>query len=202
MTIFYYLFDKLYVNLTNRCSCECVFCIRKNSDAVGSADSLWLEHEPDMNEIKSAFDEVDLTGITEIVFCGYGEPTERVETVIETAEYIKTKTDIPLRLNTNGLTELINPEFDISELEIFDSISISLNADNREDYFRLTRPKFGEKSFDAMLDFARKIKAFCNTNFTVVNLPELNIEKCRIISEEIGIELRIRHCVTNNENYN
>jgi TatD family-associated radical SAM protein len=174
-----------------------VFCIRKNGDSVGDAESLWLEHEPTIDEIKSAFDNLYSRSEQpdEIVFCGYGEPMERAEIVVETAEYIKSKTTIPLRLNTNGLVKLINPEFEIVKLKVFDTVSVSLNADNAVDYQKLTRSVFGDVSFDSMLSFAKQVKEFTKVLFTVVDIenPSLDIEKCRIISGKYNIELRVRN---------
>ncbi|MCL1866200.1 MAG: radical SAM protein, partial [Oscillospiraceae bacterium] len=145
-------------------------------------------------EIKSGFDAIDLDGFTEIVFCGYGEPTERAEVVAEIGEYINSRTDIPLRLNTNGLVKLINPEFDISRFRVFDCISISLNADNRVNYQKLTRSKFGEISFDSMLEFAEKMREFTKVFFTVVDTPDfkVDVKKCEKVSRECKVELRVR----------
>ena len=86
MTIFYEFDGKLYANITNKCPCACVFCIRRNGDGVGSSDSLWLDHEPDFEEIAEAFDRFDKTGLSELVFCGYGEPMMRAEILLKTAE--------------------------------------------------------------------------------------------------------------------
>jgi TatD family-associated radical SAM protein len=194
MTIFYRLGDIYYINITNHCSCDCIFCIRNSGDSVGGADSLWLPREPSVTEIKSAFDAINLRDINEIVFCGYGEPTERADDMVEIAEYIKSKTDLPLRLNTNGSLKLTCLDFDLSRLRIFDFISISLNADNAADYQKLTRSRFGENAFDSMLDFAREVKQFTQVIFSVVdvNNESLNIKKCEIISDELQIPLRIR----------
>jgi len=194
MTIFYTLYDKLYVNLTNLCSCACTFCIRGNGDGVGSAESLWLEREPALDEIKAAFDIFDLTGLTEIVFCGYGEPMERAGTVIETCKYIKEKCTLPVRLNTNGLVKLIKPDFDMSSLRLFDSVSISLNAADEEEYLRVTQPRFGAVSYKAMLDFAREAKKYTKVVFTVVDvIGDAEIEKCREIARNMEIPLRVRY---------
>jgi len=195
-SIFYRIGNKLYVNITNRCPCDCVFCIRGISDSVGDAATLWLDCDPAIDEIKAAFPD-DLTDITEIVFCGYGEPMERADDVIEICEFIKSKTQLPLRLNTNGLVKLSNPEFDLSRVCVFDCVSVSLNADNAADYQKLTRSDFGEVSFDSMLSFAKEIKAYTNVCFSVVDVEGVNIEKCKIVSEKAGISLRIRNYDTN-----
>ena len=194
--IFYTLNDKLYINITNKCCCSCIFCLRQGGGGVGSADSLWLEREPSLGEIKAAFDAADLSGKTEIVFCGYGEPMERAADVIETARYIKSRCGLPLRINTNGLAKLIRPDFDMSGLAAVDSVSISLNADNKDEYLRLTQSRFGEGSFEAMLRFAREAKAFTNVVFTVVDVLEPErIEQARRIADDAGVGLRVRSMI-------
>jgi TatD family-associated radical SAM protein len=202
MTIFYKLYDKLYINLTNRCSCACVFCLRDSGKGVGDADTLWLPHEPSLEEICAAFDAVNISGMTEIVFCGYGEPMERADAVIAACEYIKSKCALPVRLNTNGLVKLIAPDFDMSSLRLFDSVSVSLNADSAEEYVRITQPKFGLESFEIMKNFAREAKEFTAVSFSVVDIIGAErIENCRKIAEDMNIPLRIRGHVTQNEDY-
>ena len=204
MTIFYKFEGKLYINITNGCPCDCVFCIRKNGDSIEDNDSLWLEHEPSFEEIAEAFDAFDKGGISEAVFCGYGEPTVRVEMLLKTAEYIKSKSDMKLRLNTNGLVRLIHKDFDINRFKgLVDSVSISLNAPSAARYNEVTRPSFGESAYDEMLDFAVKMKDICGeVSFTVVDvISEDEISECKKISERLGIPLRVRSYITDNESY-
>ena len=204
MNIFYTLYDKLYVNITNRCSCACIFCIRKYGEGVGSADSLRLPREPDLEEIKSAFDLVisECEAFSEVVFCGFGEPMERAETVIKTCEYIKQKCSLPVRLNTNGLVRLIDPDFDMSGLKIFDSVSVSLNADDEAEYLRVTKPRFGGGAYSEMLTFAETAKKYTSVFFTVVDvIGKERIANCRKIAEKMNIPMRIRHFVRDNETY-
>lgn len=204
MTIFYKFEGKLYVNITNGCPCRCIFCIRDNADSIRDNDSLWLEHEPSFEEICSAFDAFDKTGMTDVVFCGYGEPTVRAEMVVRVAKYIKDNSDMRIRLNTNGLVKLIHPDFDISSFGgVIDSVSVSLNAPNSERYNEVSRPSFGEKSFDVMLDFAKEMKSVCgNVAFTVVDvISKEEIAECRSIADDLEIPLRVRAYVTDNESY-
>lgn len=204
MTIFYKFEGKMYINLTNKCPCACVFCLRGNADSIKDNDSLWLEHEPDFDEITAAFEAFDKTGITDAVFCGYGEPTERADMVVRTAEYIKQHSDMKIRLNTNGLVKLIHPEFDITRFKgVIDAVSISLNAPDAKRYNEVTRPAYGERAFDAMIDFAIAMKSLCGyVGFTVVDvISEQEIERCRRISEELQIPLRVRAYITDNESY-
>lgn len=204
MTIFYKFEGKMYINLTNGCPCRCVFCLRNNADSIKDNDSLWLEHEPSFEEITAAFEAFDKTGITDAVFCGYGEPTVRADMVVKTAEYIKAHSDMKIRLNSNGLVKLIHPNFDLTSFKgLIDSVSISLNAPDAKRYNEVTRPSFGEKSFEVMLDFAKQMKALgIKTGFTVVDIitPE-EIERCEKVCEELDIPLRVRAYITDNESY-
>lgn len=204
MTIFYKFGGKMYVNITNGCPCDCVFCIRKNGDSIEDNDSLWLEREPSFEEICAAFDRFDKAGMTEAVFCGYGEPTVRVDMLIKTAKYIKEKSDMKVRVNTNGLVRLVHKDFDIMRFKgTVDSFSISLNAPNAKRYNEVTRPRFGERAFDEMLGFSREVKEMgIETSFTVVDVitPE-EISECQALADSLGIPLRVRAYVTDNESY-
>lgn len=198
MTILYDYSDGLYVNITNNCPCQCTFCIRNNGESINEDENLWLEKEPTIEEIKAEVDKKSLEKYKEIVFCGYGEPTERLDAIIEISKYIKQKSDIPIRLNTNGLSDLINKKPTAHLLAQFiDSVSISLNAPTKEEYYILCKPSFGEKSFQAMLDFGVECnKHFKNTAFTIVDVLELDKqEACKKLCEELGITLRIREIV-------
>lgn len=196
MTIFYPIGDSLYVNLTNKCPCRCVFCVREEHETVGNNNSLWLDHDPSMEEIKEDLERFDLKDYKEIVFCGFGEPMMRMDDLIETAKYIKSKADIKTRINTNGLGDLIH-EKNTAECikDCIDSVSISLNAPDKESYCRVTRPKFGEQSFEAMLKFAEECRD-CGINiaFSVVDeITTEEIEKSRELAESLGVKLRVRH---------
>ena len=196
MTITYAGRNGIYVNLTNRCPCACTFCLRQNRDKVFNSDSLWLEREPTVKEICDSIDTWDLAKYEEIVFCGYGEPTERLEDLLKVAEYIKSKSSIPIRINTNGLADLIAGEKVAHKLEgLIDTVSISLNATNKEDYLKLVRPKFGIDSYDAMLSFTHDCTKYVpNVIMTVVDKVTTKEEqkKSREICESVGATFRVR----------
>lgn len=205
MKIFYDLNGSLYANITNKCPCACRFCLRNNGDSVGGNDSLWLEHEPTIDEIKSAFDEVDKSKYNEVVFCGYGEPMERASDLIEVAKYIKEKSDLRIRINTNGLVLLMHPTFDLSSMEgLIDSLSISLNASDPEKYYYITNSKFGLPSYNSMLSFAVSASAFVpNVVFTIVGVvDEEEVNACKERAADLGIPLKIRSYISNNTDYN
>ena len=196
MTITYEGRNSLYVNMTNRCPCACTFCLRHNKDYVFTANSLWLDREPTVKEVCDSLDAWNLSKYDAIVFCGYGEPTMRLDDLLKVAAYIKSKSNIPLRINTNGLADLIAGEKVAHKLEgLIDTVSVSLNATNKEDYFKLVRPKFGIDSYDAMLSFTKECTKYVpNVIMTVVDevTSKEEQEKCREICESIGVKLRVR----------
>lgn len=196
MTITYEGRNSIYVNITNRCPCDCVFCLRHNKDHVFNADSLWLEREPSVKEICDSIEAWDLTKYDEVVFCGYGEPTERLDDLLQVASYIKSKGETKIRINTNGLTDLICKEKTSHKLKgLIDTVSISLNATNKEDYFKMVRPKFGIDSYDAMLSFAKDCAEYVpEVIMTIVDVVTSKEEQaaCQKICESIGATLRVR----------
>ena len=177
MNILYQVHNNLYVNLTNRCPCACTFCLRQTMDSVAADDAtLWLEHEPEVEEVIAEFDKFDMSVYDEVVFCGYGEPTERRDVLLSVAKYVKEHFHKPIRINTNGLANLIWEKDVTPELKgLIDTVSISLNTPNAQRYHELVRSRFGEKSFDAMLAFAKEAtieKAY--PNIFVVRYEENN----------------------------
>lgn len=196
MTITYPVKNGIYVNMTNRCPCACTFCLRKNGDSIFGSDPLWLDREPTVQEICESIDTWDLKEYDEVVFCGYGEPTERLDDLLKVAEYIKSKSNIKIRINTNGLADLIWGEKTAPKLKgLIDTVSVSLNTTNKEDYLKIVRPKFGIESYDAMLSFTKDCTEFVpNVVMTVVDVVTTKEEQeiCKKICESVGAKLRVR----------
>lgn len=199
MTITYEYEGALYVNLTNRCDCACVFCLRHNGHK-GSiyADDLWLDHEPSFQEALDSLMSRDLASYREIVFCGFGEPSYRIDDICALVDAMKEKVPglPPVRINTNGHGSLIHGRDVAPQLKgRIDVVSISLNGSTPEEYCAVTRPRDGEKAWHAMLDFAGKAKEYVpNVVMTIVDkdqTPEA-IERCRRITRDLGVKLRIR----------
>lgn len=196
MTILYEVYDNLYVNLTNRCPCACTFCLRQTRDEMNHSGSLWLDREPSVEEVKAEFEKFDMKKYKEVVFCGFGEPTERLEDLLTIAEYVKEKYHLPIRVNTNGLSDLIHGK-DTTPMfaERIDTVSISLNTPDKEEYYKLTRNKFGEESFDALLTFAENVKRYVpKVILTTVETTITGEEeaKCLEICDKLGVTYRIR----------
>jgi len=189
--IVYELGDSLYINLTNRCSNACSFCVRNNCDGVGG-HNLWLEREPSAQEVIEAIG--DPTQYREIVFCGYGEPMIKLDEIIEISKYVKKK-GIKTRINTNGQANLIHGCKTVGRLRgLIDTVSISLNASNAKQYQEICQSDYGEKAYEAVLEFAREcVGVIPRVILTVVNiLSEEEIQNCRKIAQEIGADFRVR----------
>lgn len=196
MTILYQVHNNLYVNMTNKCPCACTFCLRQTRDEMEQSGSLWLEREPTVEEVKAAFADWDVESFDEVVFCGFGEPTERIDDLLEVAAFVKQTYGKPTRVNTNGLGSLIHGR-DIAPLfqDKIDTVSISLNTPNAEEYNKLTRSKFGIAAFQGLLDFAGEVRRYVPK--VVMTTVETTISKeeeaqCRAICEELGVSYRIR----------
>lgn len=196
MTISYEVEKNLYLNLTNQCPCACTFCIRNNSDGAYGSDPLWLEHEPSMEEIKADISKRDISAYSEIIFCGFGEPTCRLDALLETAKWLKsTCANVKLRLNTNGLGDLVNSRPIADELcEVIDTISVSLNAGTKDEYMKVTRPKY-ENAWEAMQKFTADCVKTGKSQvvMSVVDvIPAEQIEASRQVAESLGATLRVR----------
>jgi TatD family-associated radical SAM protein len=192
-TIYYEAHKNLYINLTNRCSADCIFCIRNFADGVYGYD-LRLSIEPTAEEVIGAMEGLDLSKYREIVFTGLGEPTLRFDVVLTVTRWLKSL-NIRVRLDTNGQAALINPGRDVvSELEAagIDSVSVSLNAESEEKYNKLCRP-LHKNAYSAVLDFIRGAKkAGISTRVTVVKVSEIDLEKCKKLADELDSDFHIR----------
>ncbi len=191
----YHFGDGLYLNVTNRCTNACSFCIRNGHDTVGDSDVLWIDREPDAAELFRALKDELLPETKEIVFCGYGEPLMRLDVVLDLCRMIRKEYDLPIRINTNGHADLIAGRKTASEFEgLVDVISVSLNAPDARRYDEICAPVY-KNAFEAVIDFAVACKQFVpKVVFSVVDLPlsEEEICRCREFADSVGIPLRVR----------
>lgn len=195
--------DGLYLNLTNRCPNNCEFCLRNVKKGVNGSE-LWLLKEPTFNELVDDISMFDLSKYKEVVFCGFGEPTCNLSIMQQIGPYLKKK-GCTLRLNTNGLGNLINGRSDVAHLisSYVDIVSISLNASTREVYQEICRSKFGEGAFDAMLQFVRDcVKEGITTILSVVDfIGEEEIEACRKLTAQLGAQFKVRETIYEDTDY-
>jgi len=186
----YTIGDAIYLNITNRCPNRCSFCIRETSGGIGE-DPLWLEKEPTSQEVLDSVG--DPRRYSEIVFCGFGEPLARVDVVVKVAKALR-GSGVPIRINTNGLANLIHKRNIVPELAgLIDVVSISLNAENASKYQELCHSVFGEESYEAILSFIREcVKVIPRVIVTVVDRPEIDVKKCEEIARRLGADFRLR----------
>ena len=196
----YELDKKIYINLTNRCTNECIFCLRQDKDDV-CGQELWLDSEDFTSEdVIGQLKKFNLS--SEVIFCGYGEPMLKFEVLRQVAKYIKeTYPEIKIRVNTNGHANFIYKKNVVPELVgLVDEFSVSLNASNSEEYDELSQPKF-ENAYEEVKKF---IKCSADAGIeTVASIVDgykgrrLDVEKCREIAESLGAKLRVREWIVN-----
>lgn len=192
-TIIYEAHGNIYLNITNRCTADCVFCIKRYSDGVYGYN-LRLSKEPSLPEIIKELSDLELSNYKEVVFTGLGEPLVRLDNVLEITKWLTTR-GIPVRLDTIGHAKLLYPDRNVAE-ELAESgmkvVSISLNAQDADTYNQLCDPKY-IRAYENMLEFAKDVsKSGMELRFTVVNLPIVDIEKCREIAKEYCAEFKVR----------
>lgn len=200
MTITYEYGKNLYVNLTNRCPNRCEFCLRTHSAGSIYAEDLWLEREPSKEEILEDIKKRDLNQYQQLVFCGYGEPTCRLQDLLWLCDQVKKFSSIDIRINTNGLSDLINGKHSAAQLDDrVDIVSISLNAPNAEKYDDVCHSEYGLEAFPAILKFAAEAGLYVpKVYMTVVDtMPQADIDECRRICEGLGAIFRVRKYIPN-----
>lgn len=184
----------LYLNITNRCSNNCYFCFRNFAKGVGGFN-LRLRREPLIEEVTKELQRfINLKPWREVVFCGFGEPLERLDCLLEVTRWIKKYHGTPVRVDTNGHGCLLNPGRDvIKELKGagVDRVSVSLNGHDEETYNRVCRPKF-EKAYENVLKFIREVSKEMDVEVTAVDIPEINLLKVEEMARRIGVKFRRR----------
>lgn len=196
----YSLENKIYINLTNRCTNECIFCLRQDKDDV-CGQELWLESEDfTADDVIEQLKKFELTD--EVVFCGYGEPLLKFEVLRQVATYIKKNyPDVKIRINTNGHANFVYKENVVKDLVgLVDEISVSLNASNSEEYDELSQPKF-ENAYEEVKKFIKCCSACgIKTDASIVDGYKgrrLDVKKCEQIADELGAKLRVREWIVN-----
>ena len=200
--ILVYLLDgKIYINLTNRCTNDCIFCLRKDKDDV-VGQRLWLDNENStFEDVIEQFNKIyTSTPSNEVIFCGYGEPMMKLDVLKEVAKYIKTKyPNTKIRINTNGHANFVYKRNVVPELKgLIDEFSVSLNGATKEEYNELSQPKF-EEAYEEVKKF---IKACADENISVVaSIVEgykgrhLDLKTCEQIATDLGAKFRVREWI-------
>lgn len=198
-SVVYWLGNTLYLNITNKCHNNCYFCLRNFMNGVGGFN-LKLQSEPSVDDVIGELQNfINMKNWKEIVFCGFGEPTERLNCMLEVTRWIKRYYGkiVDIRLDTNGQGLLLNENRDVlRELKEagVNRISVSLNAHNKETYNQICRPAFNN-AFESILEFVKKAKENFDVEITVVAVPEVDIAKVEEISREFGVRFRRREYI-------
>lgn len=203
---FAYLLDgKIYINLTNRCTNSCIFCLRNDKDDV-CGKNMWFDNENfTAQDVIKQFEEIlkqVKNDCKEVTFCGYGEPMLKLDILKEVAKYIKEKyPNVKIRINTNGHANFVYKRNVCEELKgLIDTISVSLNGADEKEYNELSQPSF-KGAYEEVKKF---IKASSDAGIkTVATIVEgykgrhINIEECTKIANELGATLRVREWIEN-----
>jgi TatD DNase family protein len=189
-SIAYEMWGNLYLNITNQCTNNCSFCIRKFTDTLWGYN-LKLRTEPTVGQLLAEIG--DPGRYEEIVFCGYGEPTMRLDVLLEVGRTLRSK-GARVRLDTNGHGNLIWNRNIAPELaEAVDAVSVSLNAQDADTYDLICGSRFGSKAYEHVLSFTKEcLKAGLDVSVSVVDVPEVDVEAARRIADDLGVPLRVR----------
>lgn len=203
----YSLDGKIYINLTNKCTNDCIFCLRNDKDDV-CGQTLWLDSEDftaqdvilQYKKIINSAKENGISYANEVIFCGYGEPMLKLEILKEVAKYIKENyPQVKIRVNTNGHANYVFKRNVVPELKgLVDLFSVSLNGENSAEYDELSQPKF-DGAYEEVKNF---IKACSNEGISVVSSVvegykgrHINLEKCEQIAKSLGSDFRVREWI-------
>jgi TatD DNase family protein len=188
--ITYPIRNSLYLNVTNRCTAACTFCVRYHTDFV-KGHNLRLAEEPAADALIKEIG--DPKRYAEIVFCGYGEPLLRLDVIKAVSGEVKRRGG-KVRIDTNGHANLIHKRNVLPELAgLVDAVSVSLNAQNEEIYHKISQPAFGIETYEAVKDFIREAKKYIpDVTATVVSAPGVDVEACRGIADDLGAKFRVR----------
>jgi cyclic pyranopterin phosphate synthase len=195
-TTVYWLDNTLYLNITNKCSNNCGFCIRNFKTGVGGFN-LRLEKEPSANKVISELERViHSKRWNELVFCGFGEPTQRLDLLLEITQWVRQHygRQLTIRVDTNGHGYLLNPRRNVAkELKAagVNKVSVSLNAANEGSYNEICKPNF-QNAYTAVLDFIRKSRDILDVEVTAVTIPEVDLREVEAVAKKLGVNFRLR----------
>jgi cyclic pyranopterin phosphate synthase len=197
-SVIYWLGNSLYLNLTNRCSNSCYFCFRKFKNGIQEFN-LKLEKEPTIEEVIEELRKfINRKNWSEIVFCGFGEPLERLNLILEVTRWVKKHYWKAVRVDTNGQGYLLNKGRDVvRELKEagVDKVSVSLNAYDKATYNQVCKPVF-ENAYENVLEFIKKAKEEgLETEVTAVTIPEVDLAKVKELAERIGVKFSVREYI-------
>ena len=197
-SIVYWLGNRIYLNITNKCPNRCYFCFRRFKNGVKEF-KLKLEKVPTIEEVIEELQKLlNKNNWDEIVFCGFGEPLERLDVVLEVTRWVNKHSRKPVRVDTNGQGYLLNKGRDVVR-ELKDAgigkVSVSLNAHNKEIYNEICKPTF-ENAYENVLDFIKMAKEVgLETEATVVTVSEIEVSRVKEVAEKMGVKFLVREYI-------
>ena len=195
----YWLDNTLYLNITNKCPNDCYFCLKRYRTGVGGFN-LKLQNEPTVAQVTDELSEVLHSRVWDgLVFCGFGEPTAKLDMLLTITKWVKTNYGraLQIRLDTNGQGALLNPDRDVTtELKTagVDAVNVSLNAADKDTYNEICKPTYPD-SYEAVLDFICKAKSILHVEVTAVRLPEVDLAKVSALAKSLGVSFRVREYI-------
>ncbi len=197
-SIVYWLGNSIYLNITNKCPNRCYFCFRRFKNGIKEF-KLKMEKVPTTKEVIEELQKVlNKNNWDEIVFCGFGEPLERLSLVLEVTRWVKKHSRKPVRVDTNGQGYLLNKGRDVVR-ELKDAgvgkVSVSLNAQNKETYNEICKPTF-ENAYENVLEFIKRAKeAGLETEATAVTVSEIKVTRVKEVAEKMGVKFLVREYI-------
>lgn len=195
--VVYWMGSNLYLNITNRCSNDCYFCFKRYWRGIGGFN-LRLTHEPSASEVvRELLTRIHRGRWREAVFCGFGEPTIRLDCILKVTRWIKDHSNLNVRIDTNGHGYLLNPRREVvRELKEagVDDVSVSLNGHDKETYNKVCKPAFAD-AYGGVLEFIRKAKILLDVEVTAVGIPEIDVLKIETLASQLGVKFRLREYV-------
>lgn len=190
----YWRGNSFYINPSSICTNDCLFCVRNFGEGVFGFN-LILNSLPAPEELEAAIEDSWDSKFDDVAVVGFGEPLFNLDGTLAAIRKVKSLSDVPVRINTNGQALLIHPDRDVvRELAEagLDRVQVSLNAQDPDTYLQLCRPKFGRATYDSILDFAERCKQFMTVELSAVDIPGVDIEACRGIAERMDVRFRVR----------
>lgn len=184
--------DNLYINLSNTCTNDCVFCVRQQDSIMGGLN-LWLTEDATAKAVIDDLKKRDLSRYAMVVFCGYGEPTSNIDALIEVGKFLRTQ-NVKIKLNTNGQGSIYHKRDIVPEIAPYiDIVSVSMNECDAEHYQKVSHSEY-DNAYEKVMEFIKECSTLIpKTVVTVVDIiPKEHIEKCQQIADELGVELRVR----------
>lgn len=183
--------DNRYINIGKTCTLRCTFCPKQHGSWQVHEFNLKLARMPTSAQLIEALG--DISRVNEVVFCGFSEPTLRLNVLLQVARWAKLQGGY-VRVNTDGLGNLVHGRNILPELaECVDAVSISLNAQDERHYEQHCQPQL-PGSYQSLREFITLAPRYINsvTVTAIDGLAGVDIAACETIAHQAGAAFRRR----------